>query len=548
MCKRPHSNKQGALLQMARSSPAPCASAHSLFKQRAKKQKARSNPKPQPLPEGEQLAASQECLRLHLLKQKLLHEQARTLEQAKKRKLLEEEKASAEQAKRAQASAVLAEQGQQKEESGQSTPPTLQRSSSSFGAGRSKQQGATAWVDRLLMPSDFVERHWDTEHVRREIRQKHIVSANPEDGVTVHASSELGDPEYRVSEPEYWRGFKSWLEPCGEGTSKKAYRITESAWGGDSQADQHDMLEKTSLLLKGRFKYEHLAAVVTRAERELDNGKTQKGDCSLDVRLELCHSLRAAVASIGPPVVTGRAVPIDGVYGRSRLVLVTPFCETLDEALEAADDALAIELWTSTERLMLQIARAKIVLADFKPGNLLVRRTPNQPPLVWCSDFDDTLSTWDVDAPPLAIAAIHLSLLGMHLLSQRTARLASKRGKSVTGIETWIPLVASRVRAVQAALEPVTELTYHPMLSFTFPRAYLQSSEGWVYGRSKHVNLGDALEKVLHITEGYFRKHEPYAKMLMSRRLFAHWGREDGMVGSMLHVVAQGCSEEPCAH
>ena len=543
MGDRLHSRDMDGMPEIVRPVPVAAVGSHALFKQRAKQQKALSKPKPPPPSEAEQLATNQERLRLHLAKQKVLQEQTRTLESAKKRQRLEEEEAAAKKAKLLQASAALAEYEVMQKQGDESTPPTLQRSSSSLGAGRSKQQSATAWVERLLMPSDFVERLWDGEHARREIRQKRLVSANPEDGVVVHVSNQLGDPEYRVSDPEYWRGYKPWLEPCGEGSSKKAYRITESAWGGESQASGHGAMEKTSMLLKGRFKYENLAVVVTRAERKLDNGKMQKGDSTLDVRLELCNTLRAAVAAIGPPVVMGRAAGIDGVFGYSRLVLVAPFCETLDEALQASDEAAAAELWTSTERLMLQIARGRLLLADFKPGNLLVRRVPNQPPLVWCSDFDDTLSTWDVDAPPLAIAAIHLSLLGLHLLAQRTARTSSKGGKSVSGVEAWIPLVASRVRAVQAALEPVTELTYHPMLQFAFPRAYLHSSESWVYRRSKHANLGEALEKVLTIVEGYFRKHKPYAEMHMSRRLFAHWGREDGMVGSMLAVVEECCSK-----
>ena len=360
---------------------------HALFKQRAKQKKMRCDSKPDLLSSEVQFVANQERLRLYLLKQNMMQMQELSCraERANKRQCLEKKEAVADQVKSCASAAVAeykynmpdtSEDGRAREQKGGAavtTPQTLQRSSRSVGTGRLKQS-ATAWVDRLLMRSDYVERRWDSEMVRREIRQNHILSANPEDGILGHPKTSpqgLDDAEYRVSEPEYWRGFKSFLEPCGEGTSKKAYRITESAWSGNHLPGDHGGhggLEQTPMLLKGRSAYEHLAAVVTRAERKVENDKIQKGDCSLDVRLELCNSLRAAVSGIGPPVIMGRSVPMDNAYGYSRLVLVTPFCETLDDALASADDATANALWASTERLMLQIARARILLADFKPG------------------------------------------------------------------------------------------------------------------------------------------------------------------------------------
>lgn len=162
---------------------------------------------------------------------------------------------------------------------------------------------------------------------------------------------------------------------------------------------------------------------------------------------------------------------------------------------------------------------------------------------MWCSDFDDTLSTWDVDAPPLAIAAIHLSLLGMHLLAQYNIRV-SKKSRNVDGIETWIPLIASRVRSIRSALATDTsKVLDHPVMCLCFPRVYLQSYEGWLQNeRVKNTHLYDAMEKVLCIAEGYFRKHKPYAEMPISRHLFAAWAREDRLVESMLLIVEKGCS------
>ena len=261
------------------------------------------------------------------------------------------------------------------------------------------------------------------------------------------------------------------------------------------------------------------------------------------------NALRAAEEGFCVPVVLARAAPMEDQKGRSRFLAVFPCCETVHNALRRSsmDAETAQAMWSSLQAMMLQVARCRVLLADFKPENLLFWQRPNEQVRVWCTDFEDAHSVWDVDAPPLLVAAVHLALLGLHLQAHREVGCGSAPdAHAVSAVDLWISLVRSRARAVLSA---VAELRAggagqpcHPAASFCFPADYCLHPPGdgpcdLGEALGQCPGLEDAFDAVLRVLDGYFRRHAPYAKTKTAERLFAAWARGDPMVDAMLRAV-----------